>query len=160
MSKNSNVKPNKPDTQQMMIDNAEYLKSLMPETVQTIASLIGIEQAMIVVEALAGLDYLMPKTLGSNTGKQLVALVGPKATQKLIAYFGGSYVYIPFCTALRRTLFNQAFFNAVMTKMETGISQYKAVREVSHSFGIAERTGYAILKKFSQKRQPDLFDTL
>lgn len=150
----------KPDTKQMMIDNAELLKSLMPETVQIMASLIGIEQAMIVVEALAGLDYLMPKTLGSNTGKQLVALIGQEASQKLIDYFGGSYVYIPFCTALRRALFNQVFFNAVMAKMQSGVSQYQAVRETAHKFGIAERTGYVILKKFSQKQRPDLFDEL
>lgn len=150
----------KVDTNQLMKANAKQLQSLMPETVQTMASLIGIEQAMILVEALAGLDYLMPKTLETNTGKQLVSLVGQEATKRLIAHFGGSYVYIPFCTALRRALFNQAFFNAVMAKMESGVSQYQAVRETTHQFGIAERTGYVILKKFSQKQKPDLFDDL
>lgn len=150
----------KVDTSQMMKAHAEHLQSLMPETVQTMANLIGIEQAMVLVEALAGIDYLMPKTLKSNTGNQLVSLIGAEATQTLITHFGGSYVYIPFCAALRRALFNQAFFNAVMTKMEYGTSQYHAVRETAHQFGIAERTGYAILKKFSQKREPTLFDDL
>lgn len=145
------------DIQKMAQINHTQLLSHLPATLVEMAQVIGIASTLKVIDSFGGLSYAMPTSTDSDNAKKLAAVIGIEATKALIHRFGGEVVYINTCQSLRIAMRNQAFVEAVLSTMETGISQYKAIQEVAPVFGITERLAYLILGSQNTK-QADLFD--
>lgn len=145
------------DIQQMARINHTELLTHLPKTLVQMAQVIGVESTLKVIEHFGGLSYAMPTGLQSENAKSLIKVIGIEATKTLIHHFGGENVYISTCQALRIVMRNQAFIEAVIVKMETGTSQYKAIQEVAPVFGITERLAYHILKNMADDKPADLF---
>lgn len=143
---------------EMMKTHQHRLYQMMPKSIQELVDLIGMDETLRLIEAFGGLDYQIPKSMQANNAKRLLSVIGQVATAKLIQTYGGERVYINRCESLRLELRNQAFFYAVLAKMETGVSQTRAIQEVAPVFDISERYAYDIIKKQSiQDPMDDLF---
>lgn len=147
----------KADVQKMAELGYYQLMRYLPEALVQMTGLIGIENTLKIVDKLGGLSYAVPRTFDSDSAKKLINIVGTKAAEVLIAAYGGDTVYISTCQSLRRVLRNQAVVEAILSRMETGLSQHQAIQEIAPAFGITERLTYLILKQADNK-QLDLFD--
>lgn len=146
----------KKTSMQMMKTHENSLYELMPESIQHLVDVIGMSATLALIEAFGGLDYHMPKSMQTDNARRLISVVGRSATAKLIHAYGGERVYINRCESLRLMLRNQAFFHAVLSKMEAGMSQTRAIQETAPVFDITERYAYEIVKN-QISREADLF---
>ncbi len=148
----------KKTSMQMMKTHENSLYELMPESIQHLVDVIGMSATLALIEAFGGLDYHMPKSMQADNARRLINVVGRLATAKLIHTYGGERVYINRCESLRLMLRNQAFFNAVLSKMEMGMSQTRAIQEIAPMFDITERYAYELLKQQQTPEPKYLFD--
>lgn len=137
-----------------MRDYQDELYALLPPSAQTLVDVLGMNAALSLIERFGGLDYHVPKSLHADSAKRLAEVIGVSATKAFIHHYGGERVYINRCDSLRIYLRNQAFFEAVIRKIEAGMSQTAAIHELAPEFGFSERHAYNIIKECSEKPTP------
>lgn len=135
-----------------MREHKDELYELMPPSAQTLVDVLGMNAALSLIERFGGLDYHVPKSLHADSAKRLAEVIGVSATKAFIHHYGGERVYINRCDSLRVYLRNQAFFSAMLAKMEAGMSQTAAIHELAPVFNFSERHAYNIIKECSEKR--------
>lgn len=105
----------------------------LPAQVKKIASLIGLDLAMALVEHAHGVDGsgVVYFPIRPRTGQCLVSLVGLSAAVKLSKAFGGQTIILPKCRAIYRARRNAE----VMRMVEAGMS----TRNIAEAVGLTTR---------------------
>lgn len=120
--------------------------SILPPQMAEISTLIGLTATLTLVDKFGGLSFEIPRSLNSKNGKWLVQELGADIAQIIINHYQGEKLYINNCDALRVYLRNHALVASIVSKMETGVSQHRAIQETALEFNITERRTYDILK--------------
>ena len=89
----------------------------LPDSVQYLASVIGLEAALRVVEERGGITLCVPLNPGRD--HWLADLIGWPALQALSAHYGGEEVEIPRCKQALRNARALECFNTGMSEAET-----------------------------------------
>lgn len=140
--------------------NLEQVRALLPVQVQEIAELIGLPDALRLVEQLGGTTWEFAK--GRNRDGQIrVAalgdLLGEETATRLTGHLGGEKLYIPKCDAALRRLrdleMNRQFEQAV----REGVSANTVVNELARAYKLSDRRVWKILKQPLSDPTGDLF---
>lgn len=141
----------------------EQLQELLPAQVREIARIVGLPNAMRLVDELGGTSWEF--ALGANRDGQiriaaLGDIVGEEAAALLTSHMGGDKIYIPRCaTALRRVRdmeINRQFEQGV----REGVTANTVVAELARAYKLSDRRVWDILKQPLSEpvQQPDLFN--
>lgn len=139
------------------INDTEKIMALLPPQIVELSELIGFEKTMTLVKKFGGLSFEMPHSANTANGQRLVRELGAEVAQVLIDRYKGDKLYINNCDALRVHLRNHALVANIVSKMETGVSQHRAIQETALEFNITERRTYDILKEMTDELEPSLF---
>lgn len=146
------------DIHKVQVQETDKILSMLPEQIVEMIELIGFDNAMILVNKFGGLSFEMPHSTNTTNGQRLVRELGADVAEVLIDRYRGDSIYISNCDALRVYLRNRALVGAILSRMETGVSQYQAIQEIAPALGITERRAYDILKEMTAgKAQLNLF---
>lgn len=137
------------DIHKVQLQETDKILSMLPEQIVELIELIGFDNTMTLVNKFGGLSFEMPHSTNTTNGQRLVRELGADVAQVLIDRYRGDSIYINNCDALRVYLRNQALANAILSRMETGVSQYQAIQEIAPEFGITERRVYDILREMT-----------
>ena len=119
----------------------------LPESMQQIAEVIGLDGAEKLVRAVGGARFKFG-TGRHNTArmKLLRQAVGKAGADKLAAVFGGDELYIPRCSVQLRKIRNRRFRAAFAALTDGGkTSKAMALTELCPQFGLSHRTADKIL---------------
>lgn len=92
----------------------------LPKTARDLADLIGLPDALTLIEKRAGQVLTIPKRkrqAGEELFADLAALVGEGAAQKIVRRYGGEYLTVPSCKGAMRAVRDaelQARFDALL----------------------------------------------
>lgn len=139
----------KVDIHAMQLQETDTILAMLPTQIVELIELIGFDNTMTLVKKFGGLSFEMPHSTATMNGQRLVCELGADVAEILIERYRGDSIYISNCDALRVYLRNQALANAILERLETGMSQYQAIQEIAPAFGITERRVYDILKEMS-----------
>lgn len=139
----------KVDIHAMQLQETDKILAMLPTQIVELIELIGFDNAMTLVKKFGGLSFEMPHSTNTANGQRLVRELGADVAELLIDHYRGDSIYISNCDALRVYLRNQALANAILARMETGVSQYQAIQEIAPAFGITERRVYDILREMT-----------
>lgn len=73
----------------------EYVKDVPAVAADMLTQYLGAADSALVVDAFGGLSLTIPRTKNTETYDLLIKELGPDITAKLMARFGGEYLYIP-----------------------------------------------------------------
>lgn len=133
----------------------------LPESVQSIADVIGLADTEKLVRAIGGTRFKFGKGKQETARlKLLQQTIGETQTEKLLAVFGGDVIYVPRCQLALQKLRNQRFradFAALTDDGKT--SKAMALMQLCPQYGISQRTADAILqeREVLKVAQGDLF---
>lgn len=124
------------------------VRHLLPETVQGIVDVIGLQATMALVKAIGGARFKFGK--GKEDTERLhilFASIGEAKTYELLRVYGGEELYVPRCENALREMRNERFRNDFLNLTEVeGKSGLMAMTELCPKYGISERTGYTIVR--------------
>lgn len=135
------------DIKQMMTQNAQKLEHLLPPTIAQIGALVGLDNAMKMVQYFGGLDINVPLTPKGAVYDELAFVFGKENAHKIWQFYQGERIYINRCESLKKLVKEQAFLSELLKLMETGISQSQAIRQLALAFDFSERHAYKILQQ-------------
>ena len=130
--------------------NNHSLRNL-PQTIQTIAELVGMPATARLVEAFGGTTFPVP--VGGNRKKGLMRraalgqVVGDEAAEKIVRHFGGSELYIPRCAYQLRASRDQALIKDFDELCAAGLSANEATNELALKYRLSNRRVYDILNQ-------------
>ena len=139
----------------------ELLPELLPDIVNAISVLIGYRSALKLIQAIGGINLLMPTgELHSSTAALLINAVGDDDALTLMKAYGGERLYIPRCHAAMTQLRNQEFCKHVAMMVANGDTQTAAIHLYAPQYGFTERWAYVVLRAESNRAdtQLSLFD--
>lgn len=150
-------------TKQMDIDALvnELLPELLPDIVNAISVLIGYRSALKLIQAIGGIDLVVPTgELRSGTAVLLINAVGDDDALTLMKAYGGERLYIPRCHAAMTQLRNQEFCKHIAMMVANGDTQTAAIHLYAPQYGFTERWAYVVLRAESRRTdtQLSLFD--
>lgn len=123
---------------------------LLPAQIKLIARLIGLHQALRLVEEYGGTTWPVAKgstRAGEIRHAALADVIGEDAAEVLAQHYGGDQLYIPNCSqALRRARdleINRRFVEGV----RAGHSANVLVSELAREFKLSDRRVWDILKQ-------------
>lgn len=126
----------------------DHVKELLPESIQTIAKLIGMARTIKLVEQLGGTTFPISKNQtrqGEIRFELLAEVIGVVAADVLTKHFGGEMVYIPSCAdALRRLRNIDIITRFDLLSTELGANQ--AVQTLAREYHLSDRRIWKILK--------------
>lgn len=119
----------------------------LPESMQQIAEVIGLDGAERLVRAVGGARFKFGKGRHNTARMKLLRqAVGAADAAKLAAVFGGDELYIPRCSAQLRLVRNRRFRAAFAALTDGGkTSKAMALTELCPQFGLSHRTADKIL---------------
>lgn len=119
----------------------------LPESMQQIAEVIGLDGAEKLVRAVGGARFKFGKGRHNTARMKLLRqAVGKVGADKLAAVFGGDELYIPRCSVQLRKIRNRRFRAAFMALTDGGkTSKAMALTELCPQFGLSHRTADKIL---------------
>ena len=133
----------------------------LPESMQQIAEVIGLDGAERLVRAVGGARFKFGKGRHNTARMKLLRqAVGKAGADKLAAVFGGDELYIPRCSAQLRLVRNRRFRAAFAALTNGGkTSKAMALTELCPQFGLSHRTADKILAEREEVAvQGALFD--
>src|SRR5690606_10565184 len=101
----------------------EQVQSLLPESVQQIAALIGFPATELLVQKLGGVMFPVGKGLRSAGQRRIAMLqqiLTPEQLESLMQNFSGDMLYIPRCDAAWREWRNRCFLSEIDQLQEQG----------------------------------------
>ena len=131
----------------------------LPESMQQIAEVIGLDGAEKLVRAVGGARFKFGKGRHNTARMKLLRqAVGKVGADKLV--FGGDELYIPRCSVQLRKIRNRRFRAAFAALTDGGkISKAMALTELCPQFGLSHRTADKILaERDVVATQGSLFD--
>lgn len=126
--------------------NDDELLALLPEVIVQCVHLIGVEQALLLVDKFGGTELYMPTLTQSYHEQRLIDTIGETSASKLVKFFAGERVYIPRCDKLLRQARNRKFLDCVAQATDNNMSQTRAIKVFAYEFGFSERYAYEVLK--------------
>ncbi|WP_369581484.1 Mor transcription activator family protein [Kingella oralis] len=119
----------------------------LPESMQQIAEVIGLDGAEKLVRAVGGARFKFGKGRHNTARMKLLRqAVGKAGADKLAAVFGGDELYIPRCSVQLRKIRNRRFRAAFAALTDGGkTSKAMALTELCPQFGLSHRTADKIL---------------
>jgi hypothetical protein len=116
------------------------MKAQLPPTAAALVALIGRRLAMALIAHMngSGPGYVYVP-MRAKTGHVLVGIIGPVATEKLCAKYGGRTLRVPQCNALRR-----ADRNSEIQRMA---AEGKTQTQIGRRFGLTDRQVRNVLAK-------------
>ena len=133
----------------------------LPESVQSIADVIGLADTEKLVRVIGGTRFKFGKGKQETARlKLLQQTIGEQQTEKLLAVFGGDVMYIPRCQLALQRLRNQRFRTDYVALTYDGkTSNAMALLQLCPQYGISQRTADAILqeREVLKVAQGDLF---
>ena len=119
----------------------------LPESMQQIAEVIGLDGAEKLVRAVGGARFKFGKGRHNTARMKLLRqAVGKAGADKLAAVFGGDELYIPRCSVQLRKIRNRRFRAACAALTDGGkTSKAMALTELCPQFGLSHRTADKIL---------------
>ena len=133
----------------------------LPESVQSIADVIGLADTEKLVRVIGGTRFKFGKGKQETARlKLLQQTIGEQQTEKLLAVFGGDVMYIPRCQLALQRLRNQRFRTDYVALTDDGkTSKAMALLQLCPQYGISQRTADAILqeREVLKVAQGDLF---
>lgn len=126
----------------------DKVRHLLPESVQDIVDIIGLQAAEQLVKAIGGARFKFGKGKEDTPRlNMLFSAIGEAKTYELLRVFGGCEVYVPRCEHALRELRNERFRNDFIRLTETeGVSGLMAMTMLCPKYAISERTGYTIMR--------------
>ncbi|AHE72565.1 hypothetical protein M942_04585 [Enterobacter ludwigii] len=141
----------------------EQVQSLLPESVQQIAALIGFPATELLVQKLGGVMFPVGKGLRSAGQRRIAMLqqiLTPEQLESLMQNFSGDMLYIPRCDAAWREWRNRCFLSEIDQLQEQGESLTMALTLTCPKYGIASTRAWELLRERHHRQdsqQPDLF---
>lgn len=114
----------------------ELCLEYLPESVQEMIEVIGLQATLLIVEERGGIRLCVPRSVKDTNW--LTQLIGRESMIKLVDYYCGEEIDIPRCASAIKAAQDQKIFE----KLKEGVSQAALARE----FGYTER-GIRKLKK-------------
>ena len=133
----------------------------LPESMQQIAEVIGLDGAEKLVRAVGGARFKFGKGRHNTARMKLLRqAVGKAGADKLAAVFGGDELYIQRCSVQLRKIRNRRFRAAFAALTDGGkTSKAMALTELCPQFGLSHRTADKILAEREEVAvQGALFD--
>lgn len=140
------------DIKEIMRQNAKHLEHLMPPTIAQIGALVGLDNAMKMVQYFGGLDINVPLTPKGAVYDDLVYVFGKSNAHKIWQFYQGERIYINRCESLKKLVKEQAFLNELLKLMETGVKKTQAIKQLAIAFDFSERHGYEILRQADNRQ--------
>lgn len=123
--------------------------SQLPAVARELAEVIGLRNAMRLVEAFGGTTFPVPKRetrLGELRFATLASVIGVEAADALVKRFGGTDLYIPRCVDALRGARDAAIIREYeeITKTASG---NEAVQRLARQHQLSDRHIFNILKR-------------
>lgn len=135
----------------------ELLPELLPDIVNAISVLIGYRSALKLIQAIGGIDLVVPTgELRSGTAVLLINAVGDDDALTLMRAYGGERLYIPRCHAAMTQLRNQEFCKHIAMMVANGDTQTAAIHLYAPQYGFTERWAYVVLRAESRRTDTQL----
>ncbi|WP_314140404.1 Mor transcription activator family protein [Buttiauxella noackiae] len=126
----------------------EQVKSLLPETVLSIAELIGFPATANLLKVLGGTTFPVGKgvrALGAARMRILKEAIGDENTAILVEHFGGTMLYLPRCDRALRELRNRSFMIEFELLREQDISSLRIMTQLCPKYGFSDRFAWELL---------------
>lgn len=140
----------------------EQVRAMLPEQVRDIAELIGLPDALRLVEQLGGTTWEFAKGRNRNGQIRVAALgdlLGEETAARLTSHLGGEKIYIPKCDAALRRLRDLEIHRQFEQAVREGVSANTVVAELARVYRLSDRRIWIILKQAIQPLgEPGLFD--
>lgn len=134
--------------------NLEQVKSLqaeLPQSVQEMVAVIGLNHTLNVVRALGGTTWRIAAGRGKEGEAKraaLAELVGSDTEELLHKYYVGDEVYLPRCTALVRKLRNIEIHQQFEHEVRQGRTARDSVSELARQHQLSDRHIWDILNLY------------
>lgn len=128
----------------------ENVRDLLPDVVLELIELIGYRETLLLVDNLGGVTFPVGKNVrqrGNRRADVLAGVVSADAVNKIVARFGGDYLYIPRCAAALRELRNQRFLSDYEAMLATGESGRFALMTLCPRYGFSDRYAQRIIAR-------------
>ncbi|WP_405424355.1 Mor transcription activator family protein [Pantoea stewartii] len=126
----------------------EQVKALLPDSVITIAELIGFPATVELLKVLGGTTFPVGKGLramGAGRAKLLKETIGEDNARLMTAHFGGEVLYLPRCDRALRELRNRAFLGEFESLKDSGISTPKIMTQLCPKYGFTDRFAWQLI---------------
>lgn len=123
--------------------------SQLPAVARELAEVIGMRNAMRLVDAFGGTTFPVPKRetkLGELRFATLASVIGPEAADALVKRFGGTDLYIPRCVEALRGA-RDAAICAEYDRLVQTMSGNEAVQRLARQHQLSDRHIFNILKR-------------
>lgn len=141
----------------------EQVKALLPDSVITIAELIGFPATAELLRVLGGTTFPVGKGLramGAGRARLLQETIGEENARLMTAHFGGEVLYLPRCDRALRELRNRAFLGEYESLKSEGVSTPKIMTNLCPKYGFSDRFAWGLIsqnKSVSNYNQESLF---
>lgn len=141
----------------------EQVKALLPDSVITIAELIGFPATAELLRVLGGTTFPVGKGLramGAGRAKLLRETIGEENARLMTAHFGGEVLYLPRCDRALRELRNRAFLGEFESLKKSGVSTPRIMTNLCPKYGFSDRFAWGLIKTYSHtnlSQQSNLF---
>ena len=126
----------------------EQVKALLPDSVITIAELIGFPATAELLRVLGGTTFPVGKglrSMGAGRAKLLRETIGDENARLMTAHFGGEVLYLPRCDRALRELRNRAFMGEFNSLKNNGISTPRIMTQLCPKYGFTDRFAWQLL---------------
>ncbi|MGK3122890.1 Mor transcription activator family protein [Candidatus Pantoea formicae] len=128
----------------------EQVKALLPDSVITIAELIGFPATAELLRVLGGTTFPVGKGLramGAGRAKLLKETIGEENARLMTAHFGGEVLYLPRCDRALRELRNRAFLGEFENLKNSGLSTPRIMTQLCPKYGFSDRFAWGIISQ-------------
>ena len=119
----------------------------LPESVQVLYQALGnMRHLWRLLQSFGGQSLRVPQRMPA-ADHPLRRCLGRPCLQKLMAFSGGTSVYVPRCEALQGRLRQREIIEAFSASCAQGVSSTAAVAALARRFALSDRRIWQILKK-------------
>lgn len=139
-------------------DELAEVESLLPESVQTLISVLGYASTLRLIDAAGGTTLTRKtcerrdRTLGARL--LLVDILTADEIDLLNKTIGASSFYIPRCDIALRALRNIRFLKAIAEQQQAGRSLRQAIAALCPQYGICDRQAWKLIKERNDRVSP------
>ncbi len=129
--------------------NIKDAQHLLPQSVQEIITVIGVDDTAKLVELIGGISVEFPATAGVMPPALRLCRddIDEITLERLCYHYAGERLYIPRCEAALRHLKKAQFINELAALVEDGESLSAAIRRLCPKYQISDRTAWELLKQ-------------
>lgn len=124
------------------------VRQLLPESVQTMAALIGDELTLRLIAVRGGCSVPVPVRASGPAVARLVGKVGcEQLARRLMYFYAGERLYVPRCAAALDALRAVEIHRAAAAAIQAGRPIAAVVPELARAHGLSDRAVWATLER-------------